>query len=63
MAVSKEMNLLLVHTRALAWFLDRLNRRFAAGHPEQTELEARIASYELAFRMPVSYTHLRAHET
>ena len=32
-------------------FLDRLNRRFAAGHPEQTELEARIASYELAFRM------------
>ena len=32
-------------------FLDRLNRRFAASHPEQTELEARIASYELAFRM------------
>jgi hypothetical protein len=32
-------------------FLDRLNRRFAAGHPEQTDLEARIASYELAFRM------------
>jgi uncharacterized protein (DUF1501 family) len=51
MAVSKKMHPLLVHTRALAWFLDRLNRRFAASHPEQTELEARIASYELAFRM------------
>ena len=32
-------------------FLGQLNRRFAAEHPEQTELEARIASYELAFRM------------
>jgi uncharacterized protein (DUF1501 family) len=51
MAVSKKMHPLLVHTRALAWFLDRLNRRFAASHPEQTELEARISSYELAFRM------------
>ncbi|TWU40793.1 DUF1501 domain-containing protein [Novipirellula artificiosorum] len=32
-------------------FLNRLNRNFANQHPEQTELEARIASYELAFRM------------
>jgi len=32
-------------------FLERLNRRFADDHPRQTELEARIASYELAFRM------------
>lgn len=32
-------------------YLNRLNREFAAEHPEQTELEARIASYELAFRM------------
>lgn len=31
--------------------LNRLNRSFASQHPEQTELEARIASYELAFRM------------
>lgn len=31
--------------------LDRLNRQFASQHPEQSELEARIASYELAFRM------------
>ena len=31
--------------------LNRLNGRFAAEHPEQTELEARLASYELAFRM------------
>jgi hypothetical protein len=31
--------------------LAQLNRDFAALHPEQTELEARIASYELAFRM------------
>ena len=32
-------------------FLTQLNRDFAAAHPEQSELEARIASYELAFRM------------
>ncbi|HXT60715.1 MAG TPA: DUF1501 domain-containing protein [Pirellulales bacterium] len=32
-------------------YLNQLNRRFAAEHPEQAELEARIASYELAFRM------------
>jgi uncharacterized protein (DUF1501 family) len=35
-------------------FLDTLNRRFAEAHPDQTELEARIASYELAFRMQSS---------
>ncbi len=32
-------------------FLNQINRQFAAEHPEQSELEARIASYELAFRM------------
>ncbi len=32
-------------------FINQLNRDYATGHPEQTELEARIASYELAFRM------------
>jgi hypothetical protein len=32
-------------------FLNNLNRHFAKAHPEQSELEARIASYELAFRM------------
>src|SRR5690606_37663964 len=32
-------------------FLNQLNRRYAGQHPEQSELEARIASYELAFRM------------
>ncbi len=32
-------------------FLNRINSRFAAEHPEQSELEARISSYELAFRM------------
>ena len=32
-------------------FLDRLNRRYAEQHPENSELEARIASYELAYRM------------
>jgi hypothetical protein len=31
--------------------LDRLNREHAAARPLQTELDARIASYELAFRM------------
>ncbi|MFM1801054.1 MAG: hypothetical protein RJA81_406 [Planctomycetota bacterium] len=32
-------------------FLNKLNARYAESHPDQTELEARIASYELAFRM------------
>ncbi len=32
-------------------FLNDLNKRYADIHPEQSELEARIASYELAFRM------------
>jgi len=32
-------------------FLNKLNRSYAQLHPEQSELEARIASYELAFRM------------
>jgi uncharacterized protein (DUF1501 family) len=31
--------------------LNSLNRHYAQQHPEQTELEARIRSYELAFRM------------
>jgi Protein of unknown function (DUF1501) len=35
-------------------FLDRLNRRHAAFRPEQTELEARIKSYELAARMQLA---------
>ncbi|MDB6135153.1 MAG: hypothetical protein JWM59_3396 [Verrucomicrobiales bacterium] len=32
-------------------FLNRLNRNYADLHPDQSELEARIASYELAWRM------------
>lgn len=32
-------------------YLNQLNRQFADEHPVQTELEARIKSYELAFRM------------
>jgi hypothetical protein len=32
-------------------YLNSLNQSFADLHPEQSELEARIASYELAFRM------------
>jgi uncharacterized protein (DUF1501 family) len=31
--------------------LSALNQRHAAGHPQQQELEARMESYELAFRM------------
>ena len=37
--------------RAKLEYLARLNRAHAAERPEQSELEARIASYELAFRM------------
>ncbi|MEW6302002.1 MAG: DUF1501 domain-containing protein [Verrucomicrobiota bacterium] len=32
-------------------FLNQINRGYSTLHPDQTELEARIASYELAFRM------------
>lgn len=32
-------------------YINRLNRDYAGRHPEQSELEARITSYELAFRM------------
>ena len=32
-------------------YINQLNRGYAEKHPEQSELEARIASYELAFRM------------
>ncbi len=43
----------LSHDRQLAKlaYLNRLNQQFADAHSEQSELEARIASYELAFRM------------
>ncbi len=37
--------------RAKLDLVRELNQRFAGQHAEQTELEARIASYELAFRM------------
>ena len=37
--------------RAKLDFLEQLNRRHAAARPDQTELDARIGSYELAFRM------------
>jgi hypothetical protein len=37
--------------RAKLDFLGRLNRRHALERPDQTELDARIKSYELAFRM------------
>jgi hypothetical protein len=32
-------------------YLNSVNRRYAEAHPEQSELDARIRSYELAFRM------------
>lgn len=34
--------------------LNRLNRRYAAAHPAETDLQARIAAYELAARMQLS---------
>jgi uncharacterized protein (DUF1501 family) len=37
--------------RARLDFLNQLNQRHADARPRQTELDARIASYELAFRM------------
>lgn len=39
------------HQRANLDLLNRLNRRHAIGHPIAGELEARLSSYELAFRM------------
>ena len=40
--------------RAKLRYLNKLNRQHAATRPQQSELEARIASYELAFRMQVA---------
>jgi hypothetical protein len=37
--------------RAKIDLLDQLNRHHAASHPDMTDLDARIRSYELAFRM------------
>jgi hypothetical protein len=37
--------------RAKLDLLDRLDHRYAQTHPDQSELDARIRSYELAFRM------------
>ncbi len=34
--------------------LDRLNRRFAAEHPGESDLQARVAAYQLAARMQLS---------
>ncbi len=34
--------------------LDQFNRRFAAQHPQDTDLQARVAAYELAGRMQLS---------
>ncbi len=39
-------------------YLTRMNRDFAGEHREQTELEARIAAYELAFRMQTTAPEL-----
>jgi hypothetical protein len=46
-------------------FLNQLNRRHAQARPQQTELDARIASYELAFRMQAEAPDAvdLAHET
>jgi hypothetical protein len=35
-------------------FVNRLNHRYAAGHPTNDAVEARIAAYELAYRMQTS---------
>jgi len=39
-------------------FLDKLNRAHLAGHPENTELQARISNYEMAARMQTSVTEV-----
>jgi hypothetical protein len=46
-------------------FLTQLNRRHAEARPQQSELDARIASYELAFRMQAEAPEAvdLAHET
>ncbi|MDP7014171.1 MAG: DUF1501 domain-containing protein [Pirellulaceae bacterium] len=42
------------HQRTALDQLAKLNARHAAAHPEHTELQARMESYELAFRMQTS---------
>jgi hypothetical protein len=43
-----------VQQRGKLEFLAQLNRQHAASRPQQTELDARIQAYELAFRMQAS---------
>lgn len=40
--------------RAARAYLDRVNRRHAEAHPDNSELAARVASYELAARMQLA---------
>jgi hypothetical protein len=51
--------------RAKLDYLHQLNAAYAAEHPEQTELAARLTSYELAFRMQAEAPGVvdLAHET
>ncbi|MGB6045572.1 MAG: DUF1501 domain-containing protein [Pirellulales bacterium] len=44
----------LQQEQATRQLLDKLNRRHSAAHPENSELQARIAAYELAARMQLS---------
>ncbi len=39
-------------------YLSKLNQGFASQFPSQTELDARIASYELGFRMQAEAPHV-----
>ena len=40
--------------KAARSYLDRINRRYADQHPDNTELSARVSSYELAARMQLA---------
>lgn len=44
-------------------YLDRVNRRYAEQHPDNSELQARIASYELAARMQLAAPEAAGIET
>ncbi len=46
-----------VQQRGKLDYLKKLNEQYAKSHPEQSELDARIASYELAFRMQAEAPH------
>ncbi|MEO1528468.1 MAG: DUF1501 domain-containing protein [Planctomycetota bacterium] len=52
--LSRPSSISMEEEKATRELLDRMNRRYAAANPAETDLQARVAAYELAARMQLS---------